>query len=425
MSIQRRPDGRYRLRWLDGGQPPAGTYRQRTLPPGTTYDEARAEERILRGRAAGRAHPPSKLTFGELAKLYVSEELPQLAPRWGKQVEALLTKRFTPRWGKRRAADLTARDLSAYRRERIAEGIAPATANRETAVLLSILAYGVREDLLEAHPIPRGKLRLPGERPRRIVYTPGEWRAIVGAFDDPVAWRAYMKTVHRLGPVVADARTGEGRRYGGTVRPDSPAAEKFRQRRRAAMLFVRGLLLTASRLGELLALRWRDVDRKAGTVRFTLEKTRRSGVAEKVLPISSGLAELLDELPRAVGDAPVFTVPGGGAWDAKRIHVAFKQALLHGRLPDGRRIPEDRRLHDLRHLAATLLAEGGFPEGIAAEVLGHSRRTTTAGYTHPRPDSLLPALEVLATWDREARNCGKARSGDAKRDAGRRTGVRR
>jgi site-specific recombinase XerD len=56
----------------------------------------------------------------------------------------------------------------------------------------------------------------------------------------------------------------------------------------------------------------------------------------------------------------------GGSWKA-----ILRQAKVR-----------DARVHDARHTAATLLIEQGVHIRVVQEVLGHTRVTTTEGYTH-------------------------------------------
>lgn len=164
-----------------------------------------------------------------------------------------------------------------------------------------------------------------------------------------------------------------------------------------------GTLYTAAialglRQGELLALRWHDVDLEAGllTVRHSLQrvdgklqlvepKTDRS---RRVVAMPATLTRALrDHRVRqleerlAAGsrwqeDGFVFTTSIGTPLDGINVTHAFQAALRAAGLPH-------QRFHDLRHACATLLLEQGEDLAVVSKLLGHSSLSTTADvYAH-------------------------------------------
>jgi integrase len=61
----------------------------------------------------------------------------------------------------------------------------------------------------------------------------------------------------------------------------------------------------------------------------------------------------------------------------------------------------DFRFHDLRHTAATRLADRGADAFQIAAILGHSSIQMTARYTHATSDGLRRAMESLAVADKQ------------------------
>jgi integrase len=158
-------------------------------------------------------------------------------------------------------------------------------------------------------------------------------------------------------------------------------------------------IATGMRQGELLALRWSDVDLEAGTiaVRHTLRRVERvladpkTGSAKRVLRIGAGVTSALREnrlrqLERRLAAGArwreqdyVFSGPNGDAWHARNILTAFQRALARAGLPR-------QRFHDLRHACATLLLEQGEELGVVSKLLGHSTVATTLDvYAHLTP----------------------------------------
>jgi integrase len=151
---------------------------------------------------------------------------------------------------------------------------------------------------------------------------------------------------------------------------------------------------TGLRLGELLGLRWQDVDLQAGTlsVRRTLARDGRGGwtMAEpkstrsrRTIPLPGLAVDALrrqrraqDALAAAVGTAwpeagLVFTDEAGRPCDPRRVSTAFQRAREAAGVP---RIP----LHGLRHSAATMMLAQGVPLAVISEWLGHAGISVTA-----------------------------------------------
>lgn len=152
---------------------------------------------------------------------------------------------------------------------------------------------------------------------------------------------------------------------------------------------------TGVRQGELLALRWVDLDLDAGTLTMahTLErrtnrladpKTERSRrTLHLPLPVLVALRRhrirQADERAAArIWDARgfVFTNTRGGPLDSRNVTTDFQEILAKAGLPR-------QRWHDLRHCFATLQLESGAELFEVSRALGHSAIGTTANvYAH-------------------------------------------
>lgn len=130
------------------------------------------------------------------------------------------------------------------------------------------------------------------------------------------------------------------------------------------------LMGTGLRLGEALTLRWQDIDINAGVLVVREGKTPQARRAV-LLP-----AELVRELRAARGLGLVFSRNGKAlnAWTIRRCH--FYPLVKRLGLP---RV----RLHDLRHLHASVLLEQGADLAAVSARLGHaSKGFTLAVYGH-------------------------------------------
>ena len=144
-------------------------------------------------------------------------------------------------------------------------------------------------------------------------------------------------------------------------------------------------LLTGIRLGELLSLRWVDLDFAAKIIliqnseAFTT-KSRRS----RVLPMSDELLGMLLERKNNVrsGSEFVFSDRHGQKFLAGTIQSKFKKTVRRAGLND------KLHFHSLRHSFASALVMSGVSLYAVQKLLGHSTSKTTEIYSHLLPQQL-------------------------------------
>lgn len=150
---------------------------------------------------------------------------------------------------------------------------------------------------------------------------------------------------------------------------------------------------TGMRQGELLGLRWTDVDLDAGsvTVRHTLTRTGKLAEpkterARRTLRLGPATVALLRDhrarQPVRGREGYVFASTVGTPLDGHNVTHELQTALARLGLPR-------QRFHDLRHAFATLMLEDGEELAVVSRALGHSTITTTADvYLHTTPAML-------------------------------------
>jgi integrase len=147
--------------------------------------------------------------------------------------------------------------------------------------------------------------------------------------------------------------------------------------------------LTGLRQGELLALKWMDVDWVAGRVRVADNFTRGQMDSPKShqgrsVPMADRLAREL-ELHRGRSRYPheedlVFCHPTtGNVLDPSKLRKRFRQALQQAKV-------REITFHELRHTFGTQLAAAGVPLRALQEWMGHADAKTTEIYRHYAPD---------------------------------------
>jgi integrase len=144
------------------------------------------------------------------------------------------------------------------------------------------------------------------------------------------------------------------------------------------------------RQGELLGLKWEDVDLEANTLQVRRSLSNGTSTSPKTaksrrsitLPQRPVIA-LRNHRERQLGEATpglVFTSETGGPLDRYHVRRRFKALLKHAGLPE-------IRFHDLRHTCATVLLSMNVNPKIVSEMLGHATIAITLDtYSHVLPN---------------------------------------
>ena len=157
----------------------------------------------------------------------------------------------------------------------------------------------------------------------------------------------------------------EYRRLGLALR-DLRAEGPAKARAAAALLL---LMLTGCRHGEVLTLRWSDVDRKSGEIRLRDAKT-----GARMVPLSPAALHVLKGVKRVGGSSWVFT------GKTPKRHLADLRPYWH-RVREQAEV-KDIRIHDLRHSFASRALKEGLALPMIGRLLGHTDVGSTARYAH-------------------------------------------
>lgn len=166
-------------------------------------------------------------------------------------------------------------------------------------------------------------------------------------------------------------------------------------------------LTTGARKGEILGLRWSQIDFKKRTI--TLEQGETKNDAPRKLPLSGDVIEILTarNKVRKIDDDRVFPP----ADDCKELElrepwklalvqagIDVRQATRSGRTKKDAPavMTSDFRWHDLRHTAASYLTMAGVSAIEVARVLGHKTLSMSLRYSHLAPDRVTELGDKLA-----------------------------
>lgn len=223
-----------------------------------------------------------------------------------------------PSVGKKRLDKVTPADFTAMTKRIMEKGLSARTAQAAHKLLSQALRAAVRQGVIGANPADKVDAPVPRKKPLAALTEAEAKKLLAAAKGDP------------YGPLWTLALT------------------------------------TGMRQGEIIALRWRDVDLEVGVVHVREGKTAK---ARRTIPLTKVAREALGTA--GPGDVLVFTTvavtpkgrPGRPleARNLLRQWHAFSIATL------GRRTT----FHGLRHTAATLMLAQGVPLKVVSEMLGH------------------------------------------------------
>ncbi len=359
-SIREVRSGVFLLRWIAGTDPLTGKY----LREQETFKGTKKAAQTRLGECVATAGRVSKsgATVGQLRAKW--ETTATVTTGTMERYRYALAKVPAAFWTVK-ATDVDPPMIADLYRRMTATGSSAQNTRKAYTALSSMFRHGVEWGVVERNPCRN--VRPPTIEPREyVIPTPAHLRAMID-------W--------------ADSQRGS---FG---------------------IWMRVMIATGVRKGELLALQWRDVDLDAGRLHVR-NSMRRKGERAGTKTKSSTRVVYLDELTaqalrqwhtRCVERAMAVgaRVPPGGFVMSDDPTCATTITLTSATQRQ-RRLSErvgcpGARVHDLRHAHATMLLEAGVSPRTVADRLGHSRVSTTLDiYGHLLPGADRAAADTFA-----------------------------
>src|SRR5437773_2527982 len=278
------------------------------------------------------------MPFNEFAEMYLEREGPLLKSIRTERNRVLAWAR---EFGNRPLGQITREEIEAWRRERMTTS-RPATINRDLSRLRRMFSLAVEWGLLEESPM-QGITFLRANNARTRYLSLEECQRLIA----------------------------------NCIAPHIRA-------------LVGVALHSGMRLGEILNLRWYDLDFASG---FILVRDSKNGESRHV-PMDATLFALFRAYPHRPSTDLVFSSSSGG--HIVDVRTGFQNACKRAGVID-------LHFHDLRHTFASQFVMSGGDLYILKEILGHKSITMTQRYAHLSPTYKIKAIDRMNTLWADAR----------------------
>jgi len=318
-SIYQRKDGRWVAQYRDARGKIRYLYRK------TKTEAKKALREALKDRDDNFV-PSDKMTVGMYLDEWMDERRQTVSHRTWRVQESIIRCRIKPHSGSQKLCKLSGRDVTKLYRRLLSDGLSASTVGHTHVILKQALRDAVRDKYIRTNPLD--DVTPPKQQRReKDVLTPDQVNHLL--------------------------ETVRGDRFEG--------------------IYVLGATC-GLRIGEILALRFDDLDLERGTIR--VERSLHNGEcsppktpsSRRTLTLPQRALEALVRLTSASdGDRYLFATSTGNPVDVSNFYKwTWKPALRRAGLP------ETLTPHQLRHGTASLLLNNNVPVPVVSKYLGHA-----------------------------------------------------
>lgn len=298
--------------------------------------------------------PDDNIRFGDYLDRFLKDvAAPTLKPKTADSYRWLIERHIKPNLGHIVLTKLRPDHLQSLYSQKLEEGLSKRTVQHMHAVIRRSLNLAMKWDLIFRNPASLVTAPTPDKKPPKTL--------------SKSQAKTFLESVkeHRWYPIYVLAIT------------------------------------TGMRQGEILGLRWEDVDLESGKLSVNrtvqnlrgqiIEGTPKTAGSRRTIALPGYTLDTLREHNRARGEKEglLFSTSSGRAVSPRNVLRHFHRALEKAELPK-------IRFHDMRHTAATLLLQENVHPKIVQEMLGHSTISLTPDtYSHILPNIQQEAAEKM------------------------------
>ncbi len=286
--------------------------------------------------------PEQDPTFHEFASGWYEAHKGEWRPKTCQDYQWKLADHLLPFFKDHRLSQISIAEVDRFRAAKLKDGrLGAGSINKALGLLSQILEVAVEYGMIERNPAKGRRRRLKAGRPAAV------W------LDSAEQIRALLDAAGEL---------------------DREAQSNRRVPRRA---ILSTLVFAGLRIGELIELRWRDVDLASGKITVRTSKTDAGVRRIDLLPVlRDELATHKAQAQPASGDR-VFPTQAGGALNQSNVRnrtlaKAVERANERLEAAKATPLPEGLTPHKLRHTFASLLVALGTDPGAVMDELGHT-----------------------------------------------------
>jgi integrase len=290
------------------------------------------------------------LKFKKLTAWYL--ELPDVKSLKSYRRAKCALDQFNNSFGESFVCDIKKEDLQKYQKAREGQGAADATIDMEISIAQTMVTNAFDNDKVDGRALKafrsvKRKLKA-GANARKGILTTGEYLRLLD------------KAQSHLKPILIIAFN------------------------------------TAMRRGEILGLKWSNIDADGNFIRLSEDMTKEH--REKSIPINQHVREVLNKIPRPIHHNFVFTYHGKPINIESGIKKSFKKACKEAGILYGLRVRGGTIFHDIRRTVKTNMLQAGIEKEYRDMILGHSLKGMDRHYIKPTEETLIQAMERYTKW---------------------------
>jgi integrase len=324
----------YWIEWYQEGQ----RKRERIGPNKAAADQRLRE--VLTARTEGRyikKRPDARILFKDLAQWYLDLDKVRNKRSFDRDKRSVM--KLSAFFGNRLLKDITPAQVEKYLHKRLGEpsyrkhSTKPATIVRELACMSHIFNNAIRNGKAERNPV-KGVERPPEHNERDRVLSQEEYVRLYT--ECPAHLKSIVKVAYHTG----------------------------------------------MRRGEILNMRWGQLDLKEGFINLPPGAKNKPG---RLVPLNGELMEMFRAMPKGLPVVPVFARDGKPIRDFRE---AFEAAVKRAGI-------ENFTFHDLRHTFNTNAYRAGVPIPTIMKITGHKTLTMFKRYTTITTEDLKAAVKKI------------------------------